>query len=846
MTGTKRHLTPGGRHESFKGSAIDKGIIVFVKSQTAALASQGASPGFRAALLIGAALTAAPVLAQTVAAAADTTADAGLTEIIVTAERRSENLQKVPVAIVALGNEKLQQLQVSSFNDYAKFLPSLSFDTTAPGASNVYFRGVASGGDGNHSGPLPSVGIYLDEQPITTIGGALDLHVYDIARVEALAGPQGTLYGASSQAGTIRIITNKPDLGKFSAGYDLNLNKIAKGGVGGVAEGFINVPISSNAALRVVGWYDREGGYIDNVLGSRTYPDSGFTINNAAYAKKDYNTVDTVGGRAALRVELGDSWTITPTIMGQTQISHGVFGQDPNVGDLAVTHYNPERARDKWLQAALTIEGKISDFDVTYSGSYLARQIDTSTDYSDYTLYYDYLSHYIQNNAGKPINPTQRINGHDVFSKLSQELRVASPTDKRFRVIAGLFYQRQTHDIQQVYSIDGLATQTFYDGNGDPLNGRSVTGNPGVWWLTKQYRIDRDYAAFGQAAFDITDNLTLTAGGRLYKFDNSLIGFYGFGTDNPAGSSGEARCFGPPTTAGAPCTNLGVLNANGSVSPKQSKGDGFIHKLNLAWQATPDILLYGTWSRGYRPGGINRRGTLPPFAPDYLTNYEIGFKGTFLDRRVRLNAAIFQEDWKGVQLAFLGPNALTVIQNAGNARIRGIEGELNVVPVDGLTFTASGTYTDAKLSTNYCAILTSDTNAACTAPAGNSIKAPIGQRLPVTPDFKGNLIVRYEFPVGTVAMHVQGAASYVGSRTPALTPADNAALGTLPAYTVADFVIGGKFGNTTAELFLNNAFDSRGNLTRYAECGAQQCGPIATYQVVTKPRTMGIKFGQKF
>ena len=174
------------------------------KSQTAGPSS------LRAALLLGVALAATPALAQAPVAAADDTTNG---EIIVTAERRSESLQKVPIAITALGAAKLDQLQVQSFNDFARFVPSLSFQTAGPGTANIYFRGVASGGDGNHSGPLPSVGVYLDEQPITTIGGTLDLHIYDIARVEALAGPQGTLYGASSQAGTIRYITNKPEFG---------------------------------------------------------------------------------------------------------------------------------------------------------------------------------------------------------------------------------------------------------------------------------------------------------------------------------------------------------------------------------------------------------------------------------------------------------------------------------------------------------------------------------------------------------------------------------------------------------------------------------------------------------
>ncbi len=807
---------------------------MFVKSHRSAFAS---AANIRTGLLLGAALAGTPAFAQPTPATATAAAaeETGLAEIIVTAERRSENLQKVPVAIVALGTEKLDQLQVQNFNDYAKFLPSLSFDSIGPGSANVYFRGVASGGDGNHSGPLPSVGQYLDEQPITTIGGTLDIHVYDIARVEALAGPQGTLYGASSQAGTIRIITNKPELGKLKGGYDLELNKIDKGGVGGVAEGFINVPVSDNAALRVVGWYDREAGYIDNIPSTRTYPISGFTINNAATAKKNYNTVDTFGARALLRVELGD-WSITPGIMGQSQIANGNFSVKEGLPDLTTAHYYPERFKDDWFQASLTIEGKISDFDITYAGSYLERKVDSTSDYTDYTVYYDNYSSYITDNAGNPINPSQRITGHDRFSKLSQELRISSPADKKLRLIAGAFYQRQTRVIEQNYFIDGLATAT------------SVTGRPDTWWLTKQYRIDRDYAVFGQAALDIVDGLTLTAGGRLYKFDNSLIGFFGYGAGNPLGTPGENLCFGPPTTAGAPCTDLGNIDANGKITPKQSKGNGFIHKLNLAWQVNPDILIYGTWSRGYRPGGINRRGTLPPYAADFLTNYEIGFKGSFLDRRVRFNGAVFQEEWKNVQLAFLGQNGLTEIQNAGNARIRGIEGDLTLAPVQGLTLSAGGTYTDAHLTTNYCRISNSP-DCSLPGPTGqtNFIRAPIGQALPVTPDFKGNIVGRYEFPVGKLDAHFQGAVTYVGSRWAALRTDDRDALGKLPAYTLADFSFGVKTtGGLTAEIYLNNAFDSRGSITRFAQCSTVGCAPIGTYDVVVKPRTVGIKFGQRF
>src|SRR4029077_4160201 len=161
----------------------------------------------------------------------------------------------------ALSNEKLDQLQVESFNDYAKFLPSVSYTTDGPGFAQVYLRGVASGENGNHSGPLPSVGVYLDEQPITTIGGQLDLHIYDIARVEALAGPQGTLYGASSQAGTLRIITNKPQLGAFHLSYDAELNKVDHGAMGDVVNGMVNLPVGDKAAIRLVAWQEHDAGY---------------------------------------------------------------------------------------------------------------------------------------------------------------------------------------------------------------------------------------------------------------------------------------------------------------------------------------------------------------------------------------------------------------------------------------------------------------------------------------------------------------------------------------------------------------------------------------------------------
>ena len=468
-----------------------------------------------------------------------------LEQVVVTAQKREENLQNVPLSIQVIGGEKLQELHVNGFDDYVKYLPSVSYQTLGPGGARVFMRGVSSGDNGNHSGPLPSVGQYLDEQPVTTIQGALDIHMYDIARVEVLAGPQGTLYGASSQSGTIRVITNKPDATEFKAGYDLTYNTHNPGDPGYTGEGFMNVPLGDSAAIRLVGWYEKDGGYISNVAGERTFPTSGITVNNAAFVKNDYNDVETYGGRAALRIDLNDSWTITPAVMGQEQKSNGLFAYDPSIGDLKVAHYFPESAKDRWWQAALTVEGRISNFNLVYAGAYLKRDFFSESDYSDYSFFYDHFTYegayyygsYFVDNAGDLIDWGQYIQGKDRFTKQSHELRLSSPQDQRFRFVAGLFYQHQTHDIEQRYKINNFA-----DVN-------EVTGWPDTLWLTEQVRIDRDYALFGEVSFDFTEKLTGTAGIRFFKAKNSLEGFFGFGFNNSFQScTGEHQGVDFPTT----------------------------------------------------------------------------------------------------------------------------------------------------------------------------------------------------------------------------------------------------------------------------------------------------------
>ena len=844
------------------------------------------------------------------------------TEIIITATKREENLQNVPLNVIALGSRRLDQLNISSFEDYTKQLPSVSFLTTQPGVTTVYMRGVAAAGgtnaEGNHSGPLPQVGTYLDEQPVTTIGGTLDIHIYDIARIESLSGPQGTLYGASSEAGTIRIITNKPELGVTSGRIDGELNTVAHGGIGGQLEGMINLPIAPRIAFRGVAFYRHDAGFIDNVFGSRTYcgdtiyegegddavavgcVHNGPTVTNAGLEERNFNDQDVWGGRAALKVDLNDNWTVTPTFMYQKLKANGVFFYDPDIGDLKIDRFREEKSRDRFWQAALTVQGKVANFDVTYAAAYMDRPTFGINDYADYTDAYDQLYegvgglyYYFALHGENGLfldNPQQFIIGTNHFKKMSQELRFASPADRPFRVIAGAFFQVQKNFIHQDYRIDGLADEL------------SVNGLPETLWLTQQKRKDKDYALFGEASFDVTPQITLTAGGRLFKYDNTLIGFFGFGRDPGIGDiyldEGETRpftasppngafssrtgviqCFTesgerlfdvlnaggfspllPAAVSGSPCTNLAVFE-DGELKPVRAKDHGFTHRLNAQWKPQDNLMFYATWSRGFRPGGVNRRVDVPPYDADFLTNYELGWKTTF--GPVRWNGAIFHEKWKTFQFAFLGANSFTEIHNAKDARINGLETDVSYVR-GGLTFNAAAAYTDAKTKGNICNKI-GDPTSDCSFLFINDpedpdddvqdfIVAPSGTRLPITPKFKATATARYSWPAwADVKAHVQGGVTYRGSAPSSLRTEielvgtgehvdPNDFQGRLRSATLVDLFAGLDWPRWNIEAFAINLFDKRDDLSRQTACGSCTRALV----VPGRPRTIGLRAGMKF
>jgi iron complex outermembrane receptor protein len=825
---------------------------------------------------------ASALLASIPAAYADEAADVGsLQEVVVTAQKVIENLQNVPLSIEVLDTKTIEQLDIANLDDYVKYSPSVSYvraqgqgGNGQPGTSHVYMRGVVSGGDGNHSGSQPSVGTYLDEQPVTTIDGTVDVHIYDVERIEVLEGPQGTLYGASSESGTIRIISNKPDPAKFAAGYDLDLNRVDHGGTGWQVQGFVNLPLSPVAAIRLVGWDEHDAGYIDNVAGTnasacivngtRTFPTwSGDTsnspgcpppaalgagaISNAGYVRSNYNTVDTKGGRGALLLEIGDNWTVTPTFMGQSLNTNGFFGYDPGVGDLQLAHFGPENSQDSWTQTALTIEGKFSNFDLVYAGAYMKRDTHSIADYSDYSEFYDRVfgsGAYWTGNSGLPIMPQQLVVQHGYFEKWSHELRLSTPKDLPVRATVGLFIQRQMHDIWQDYVIPGYNFANPLGGNPDGFaTDLSIPGLDNTIWLTDQQRVDRDKAAFLQATWDVTPQLSLNGGIRYFEYKNSLQGFNGFSA-NYSSTTGAAKCFGPPSTMGAPCTNL-----DNTVSDT-----GTVPRFNLTYKFTPDLMAYATFSRGFRPGGVNRTtlAGIGPYQPDFLTNYELGWKTQWFGHRLRWNGALFWEDWKNFQFSFLGPSSLTIITNGGNARIRGIENELEWAVTNDLRLSTSFTFLDPVLTQDYCGqqgvtscptLQTSEPF----LPGGvlNGPLAPAGTNLPVTPKFKGNVVGRYTFhTVGGWDPYGQASVVYQAQTAPLLRVDYTQVLGMQPAYALVDLAAGVEQHGTSIQLFVTNVADRRANLTRFAAISPVHYNQV--YVIPSQPRTIALRFAQRF
>ncbi len=405
-----------------------------------------------ASILSGAAAVSMP------AHAADSDA---LAEITVTARKQTENLQDVPQSIGVFTAQDIQNMAISQFEDYATRSPSISFISIGPGYQEFFMRGVSDGSNPNVAN-TSTTGLYLDEQSLSYFGGIPDLHMYDIQRIEVLNGPQGTLYGASSMSGAVKIITNKPDPSAFAAGIDLDGGQIDGGLQNEIVEGFVNIPlITDKAALRVSGFYDHQGGFINNLETSRNWI-NGTTSNNSEWAGDNYNHERIYGGRAAINFKFNEAWSAILSGDYQSQSTHGAWDQDPTrYGERNVSRFGPESGERVNRLMSLTVTGDVGIGDLIYAGGYWNRSNHTVNEYSEYVQYaqiqpnntgYQSYAGWVQSFACATSSPSGTPGVADSFAGCNVPTMYTDYTDKTDRWSHEL---RLSSKLRRLYSLDG-------------------------------------------------------------------------------------------------------------------------------------------------------------------------------------------------------------------------------------------------------------------------------------------------------------------------------------------------------------------------------------------------------
>ncbi|MGO9945317.1 MAG: TonB-dependent receptor [Steroidobacteraceae bacterium] len=773
---------------------------------------------------IAAILSGSPAAISYAATAADAS-DEGIAEITVTAQRRSESIQDVPITIQAMTGDQLKSLNVSTLDDLLKYTPNVTFSGNGtPGTGNIFMRGLSSGGSGNQSqsttAPFPNVALYLDDQSMQFPARNNDVYMVDMERVEVLEGPQGTLFGGGAQAGAVRYITNKPKLdvteGNVNAGYGWT----AGGNPNSNANATINLPlIADTLAIRATIFNDSRGGYISNVPGSIAAPGSPAT-GNAALVGSDLNTVNYTGMRLSALYKINEDWNLLIQQNYQNMNSDGYFQVYPNGSNRSeITAYQPNYNKDKYESTAWTLNGKIGPYlNAVYTGSYLDRSINGQADYSNYVLsgggqYYACTGVGSGGLGGKTTPhtcyaPTGNWNDNVNNTHQSHEIRVSTTEDWRIRGLVGAFWEEFKIKDQMNFNYLNIpqcdAANLAIALGGGPGCVSAVGPVPGNYATTPGLRLDsntafgedvergyRQTAVFGSVDFDIIPKvLTITGGIRHFHYDEFEQGseFY---TSTSANNIPNGACI----AAG----NCGFgINLNKTEDGNKVRG-------NLTWKITPDILAYYTYSQGFRPGGFNRTSSMDlipalhgeapfiagnkatdqynkpyGFDSDALINNEIGVKSEWLDHRLQANLSLYKMDWSNVQLALFDPVHLgntTFVVNGPTYEVKGVELQLVARVMEGLTVQGSSSWNS-----------TNQTNAPCLSSAGvtattPSNPTPKGQCItqvnsipytnpygvlntspPFSPPMEFNLRARYDFVVNDYKPFVWVGANHVGSQ----------------------------------------------------------------------------------
>ena len=816
-------------------------------------------------------------LAITLTSLSASPAHSQIEEVIVTATKRPESLQDVPVAVSAIQEETLDQLGVSNFEDYLIQLPNVTAGGSGPGQNTIYIRGVASTTPGlttaGVAGLAPNVALYLDEQPLAQPGRNLDVYAADLARVEVLSGPQGTLFGASSQAGTVRLITNKPDPSATRANMKVGTAWTKSGEMSNNVEAVVNLPVSDSLTLRGVVFVDNQGGYIDNVSGTLNLTQSGrfrpagtvrangvpvssgragfqstadlsgvtfLDADNGAQAEENFNDAVYSGARLTALWEFSPDWSLTVAHMRQNVEADGVFFADPTVGDLAIQRYENDRLEDSFNNTNWTLEGRLGELEAIYTGAFTDREADQMVDYADYMFVGQYLPYYVCDGSvtypsGDPSGtcqaPNMFVNSLTETDVNTHELRFSTDANSAIRATFGGFYSDL--ELREVNSFTYLGSRNAVAFNGATGFGPNFSAQganvkyPGQWpdgviFRNDVLRTDEQQGLFGEVTVDLNDSFSLLLGARWFDISVDLQG-------SAAGSFGN---FGATQDNNAG-NNLDQLFS--APNPDTASTDGTITKFSLNWTPNSDQLFYFTFSEGFRPGLLNRPGgaTNPagtfsvPFAVDTddLTNLEIGWKTDLLDNTLRFNAAVFWSDIERLQTTIFDPSITNLFfsDNAADADVTGFEGDFIWAPasIQGLTVTGAFSFLDTEITR----VITPTDD------------VRLGDPLAFAPEFQLNLRARYEWDLG---------GGRVAHIMPHVTHSNEAYsdIITINRDRMSDWTMWGVTGGVSveqwsAEFFIDNLTDERAELARSFIYDRQR----VTY---ARPFTAGIRLRYDF
>ena len=781
-----------------------------------------------AAALAGAALPHAPP--SFADAAGGSPESSSLAEIVVTARKVAENLQEVPLSIDVFTAKDMKNLGIASMDDYLQKTPSISYISTGPGTQLFVMRGVSDGSNPNYANTA-STGFFVDDLSMNYSGSQPDLHLYDIERIEVLNGPQGTTYGAGAMSGAIRYVTNKPDLHDFSAGVDTDVGRIQSATTNQTYEAFVNIPLIDGVlGARASAFSVSNGGFVNNQLTTRTWV-NGAVSNNAPWAANDYNHENVKGGRVAFKAVFNEGWSALLTYGFQQQHTNGAWDEDPTLPKLTVERFGPEQNLFEANMVDFHVDGDVGIGDLVFASAFWNQERRQWNEYSQYEQNYNagapggypgtqegftcLNDPYYGGGAFTGCNPATQFYSYNVNPKRwSNELRLSSKPGGRFHWLVGGYWQvTNDYNYNNTYYMPGLQPKGAafqYELNSYGITQPSLP--PGVWYAYTESSHDLETSEFANISFDVTDKLNVEAG---------VVHFNAYSSYNT------------PYFSFAYAPNTASL-----ISETSHKVDG---KAGVNYKVTDHVLVYADWAQGFRPGGSNAgltpscytNGVTQSYDPDTLNNFELGWKTTSLGGRFLWNGAAYYMDWKELQAliydAAVCPSSSYNI-NVGDARIYGMESNIDYKVDEHLTLQASVDYTDARVTSASTAAYDSYVN----------------ERLPFAPYFSWSWNARYQRPVSDALQgYVQFDMADKGDMFNGLNPDDkNTGLPRIlqPSYIIMNLRMGVNPGGSEAwfaELYVSNLANK--NAIIYSNTGN-----FDLRLTVNEPRVFGVRLSYRW